>query len=614
MHTGLQKIICTSLDWLQVVLVGLFCIFLVWSFGRGFDIMDEGFYLLSARYPEEISGSVTMFFLYSEILFKLVNYNLFGIRTLQFILFLLCGGVFTAGVYSSIKVFFFQNKNAVFSQKIQIFFFIILGILSYYIITIPTSSYNTWNNVFAYLSSGFLLLSIFWSKAEAVKGIRFFLILLSGFFAGFIFFIKFPSFFSILGCNLLFLIVFPGFTRKHKLSFAGLMICGAGVAFLMHFAFLQSFPDWLDMVRKGAEFTKNSISDKGFNKLIFKDYGLIIILLLQNAYTEYWAVYLLWMVCLFILIIRRNQHENVLNSCIFQIIFWISPVLINLQSLYLWYQWRIDKNLNTLNTLIFLGWMLWVGSASVFTFLLLPEQEQKRYSGFSKWKQTIIICGYLFLFPFACAFGTTNYISVNLAFSLASWFALAIILILTIDKLVRNQLLTRFLLLMVTGLIIFLVVGRYTIAPPFIRASILQENKPVEIGLPASTICLDEHIGSLIENLRECAYQNGFQKGNDVLTFYMLPGLVYALGGKIPVKPYVIPGVADHWLKQIPKDRLEKAYILEAGIPLPEMRKYPLSYPNAYQIICAIKTNTPRPTIPIQNNLVRMWKPKKLPQ
>ncbi|QKG51628.1 hypothetical protein [Hymenobacter sp. BRD67] len=53
---------------------------MAWALPRGFDITDEGFYLLNFRYPAEYEASVSTFHLIAARLLGLTNASVFTAR------------------------------------------------------------------------------------------------------------------------------------------------------------------------------------------------------------------------------------------------------------------------------------------------------------------------------------------------------------------------------------------------------------------------------------------------------------------------------------------------------------------------------------------------------
>jgi len=94
---------------------------------------------------------------------------------------------------------------------------------------------------------------------------------------------------------------------------------------------------------------------------------------------------------------------------------------------------------------------------------------------------------------------------------------------------------------------------------------------PVEVGVPGTVLKLDPATAACIEATRAALRGAGFQAGRDILALYGLPGLVYAVGGVSPVRPWFFH--QGHWgheenlgaLKLIPPERIKAAFLFLSG-------------------------------------------------
>ncbi len=49
---------------------------IIWALDKGFQLRDEGLYILSARFPEDFKFNVSAIYVYTGLLFKISGYNL----------------------------------------------------------------------------------------------------------------------------------------------------------------------------------------------------------------------------------------------------------------------------------------------------------------------------------------------------------------------------------------------------------------------------------------------------------------------------------------------------------------------------------------------------------
>ena len=111
---------------------------------RGFDITDEGYYLLHAQHPRlSTVADLRSFGYYTNILYRLAGGEIAWFRLLGVGCLLVAAGLFAV---SAVRVINRQLQGAetapAFLAKVA---FIVVGVLLYYVWTIVTPSYNLLN-------------------------------------------------------------------------------------------------------------------------------------------------------------------------------------------------------------------------------------------------------------------------------------------------------------------------------------------------------------------------------------------------------------------------------------------------------------------------------------
>ena len=110
------------------------------------------------------------------------------------------------------------------------------------------------------------------------------------------------------------------------------------------------------------------------------------------------------------------------------------------------------------------------------------------------------------------------------------------------------------------------------------------------------------------------AQEDGFKPGGDVLGFFDMPGVVFALGGRSPGNPWYNCGYkgsrafAQKALSLVPPERLKRAFILETSGSaecMPDLAKFGINFPGDY-ILCG-ELVIPYPWT---KETVRFWKPR----
>jgi hypothetical protein len=173
---------------------------------------------------------------------------------------------------------------------------------------------------------------------------------------------------------------------------------------------------------------------------------------------------------------------------------------------------------------------------------------------------------WLAILPFVTAAGTTHKIFINALLHAAPISAAVLLLASSIDKDLRKSIVVPFatLLLVCMGFSQFVdgfLVTPYRTAPKW------TQTVPVKVGVPATILKLDPESAECIEKTKRALESAGFQPGDDVLALYGLPGLVYAVGGVSPQRPwffvYGTPGHEENLgaLQRISRNRFQKSYV-----------------------------------------------------
>jgi len=212
----------------KVISASVFCLFfvlaiLIWTTNKGYDLTDNGYYLISALYPQDIKVSMSSFGLYVNLLSKL-NHSMIFLRVSSILLNLISVSFL---VYAFLNFFInLKIKSPLFSQNsaspngvspngvspngvspngvspngvepngvpISLFICVVsfVFIFSCFQFKIPLDlNYNSLSAYFSYLLLGSLFIAL--KKIEEAKSIKVILTII-GFIIANIFFIKFTT-------------------------------------------------------------------------------------------------------------------------------------------------------------------------------------------------------------------------------------------------------------------------------------------------------------------------------------------------------------------------------------------------------------------------------------
>ncbi len=149
-----QKIIPNIVDFISTVFFLYSLYLLIFSMNKGFDITDESFYILNAKYVKELNYVITHHSYYSQFLFWILNDNLLFVRIVG-ILILLISTLFLSielCKYVHFKYDFSLTKRSYLKFALPS----LIGGLVYYMNFLRTISYNWFALVSVILTNLFL--------------------------------------------------------------------------------------------------------------------------------------------------------------------------------------------------------------------------------------------------------------------------------------------------------------------------------------------------------------------------------------------------------------------------------------------------------------------------
>ena len=218
---------------------------------------------------------------------------------------------------------------------------------------------------------------------------------------------------------------------------------------------------------------------------------------------------------------------------------------------------------------------------------------------------------WLVILPFVTAAGTTHKIFINALLHTAPLSAAILLLASSLDKDFRKAVVVPFASLVLVALASAQFITGFILFPGRTGPKWTQ-TVPVEVGVPGTFLKLDPASAECIQKTKSILASAGFQPGDDILALYGLPGLVYAVGGVSPQKPWFFD---DHGqtgdeenmraLKRIPIERLKGSFVFRTNRD--ERVDYQLghcgiSFSENFQVIDQVM-------VPFKNRRVEIFKP-----
>jgi hypothetical protein len=462
---------------------------LLWGLNKGFDITDEGYYLLGFNKFQNVSSGFYNFWNFIRIVFSDVELNVINVRIIRLLLTLFSSGVLSYGFYVWIKNI----------KEIEINFDVVIGVVlignfAGYTIFPQSLSYNSLISNYQYTTTG-LLLCLFTVK----KNITFFtLILFTGFLIPLQLMTKISSGFIMFG---IFLIIFLFYDFKIQnikriviifIFFFGIILGG-----LLYFLFVQNADEYKNGITEILNFQVNdrhSITEqlKIFRTTIFELYEIIV----SSVF---------WLVMFYLL------KTKLFNKKLTIISYLILSIVILLITYYKMYDVGTTK-------IIFVFEML---AINFFIYDILTKKLN-----YSICKNEIIVFIFFFTFPFLAPTGTNNSIWYNSFFYISFWLLVIIWIYYLNKKKIKYQFVLVFSLIICVILFIYnYIYHPYRITKLSLQTEYVDDNKNLK-GLRVDTNTL-----YMINSMKKILIENNFEKGDPMIILEGPPGIIYLSEG-----------------------------------------------------------------------------------
>lgn len=582
--------------------------FLAWASNRGFDITDEGYYLLSSQFPGEVKLFVNEAHNYGSILYRLSFQNVIALRLVGLFLTVCASGVFSLG-FQRLAI----RLRATLGQTILFTFagvsLIPLGMMVCYVWFLPTPFYNTLNASALTAGSGLFFLALAGLETLNRKcfAIRFALFAV-GLCIGASFFVKFPTGISLFALFGLVLAVWPRQELKTRLRALGFMVLGLTMWFLFHFIIVQTPATWWRAFCDGLEVITGMAHEVGALKRYFNECRHLA----KIAIRDLWKLHVALALGFAILFVLRKALRN--ESWLPSILTLLIIAAAGWQSYQHGFYWGgVNYILNI--TRFYLSWLMLLSTAVIVAVIYCQRVKYYLVVHRDFWGLGLFVA-IMFFLPLIGAVGTGNPIFVGTLWYIAPWVALLLTFLGALSGLLRNRWILAVGALIISSFACAQIVSGCLYGPYRLNTGLLGQTQATEIGYPRTILKLDPETSEFFNRIREMAQENGFKPGDDVLGFFDLPGVVFALGGRSPGYPWFYPGgfykgaraFAEKALSLVPPERLRRAFILETSGSaecMPDLARFGINFPGDY-ILCG-ELAIPYPWT---KETVRFWKPR----
>lgn len=592
---GLLKATNLLLVFLLFLGTGVF----IWFADKSFDFTDEGLYLLVYQHPHEFPDSYTSYHRVGAVFYDLVQGNIIALRLLGFFLTSLATFYFSLALTWFLKgrswsLFEGQGERILLHLALQ------GSVLTAYCWLPPTPNYNTMAGIGMLLSCGGIF--AFFSNANPRRSIAkaFVGILTIGGGLLLAFLAKGSSAVGIALVTMILIGACSLIALKEKIFFVVVVSISVFAGGLLLFFLMPSLSaSWEFFIGSIVALSEGN----GAREIIIRHWQESLEFAMRHVRSFVLPILLAAGVGFFArsryLVKTPDRKEIIVFLSVIGVLIVEVVLLIVKDAFSAGIQGRSRS---------------FIGYTSLFLVLLtlragLPGAAQTtspyRLIG------SLIFLLWLALMPFVTAAGTTHKIFINALMHLAPLAATILLLAASLDKTLRRGIILPFAGLLIVGLsfsqfITGFVLNPYRTAPKW------TQTVPVKVGVPSTILKLDHASAECIEKTKAALAIAGFKPGDDVLALYGLPGLVYAVGGVSPKKPWFFD---DHGqtgdeenlraLKKIPIERVNASFIFRSNRDNRVAHQLDLcgvSFENRFQVVEQIK-------VPFKNRSVEIFKP-----
>jgi hypothetical protein len=535
--------------------------FLLVNSDRGFDLTDEGFYLLSAAHPADVTLWPNAAHWFTSLLFRAANQNVVVLRTLGVAICVLAS-LFLATAIRVLgrRLGLLPSGRNVVTACLDGCLVILGGALGYtwFLLTPAYNGVNAWALVAA---SGGLFCG-FGRYDRGGEGVRVQALCMAaaGVCVGVSLFAKFPTGLSLLGLFLLVIVAWPLGASQRRLVSLGAFGGGVVVVVAGFFLLRQSAFEWWASFRGGLWML--SVLGGGQNLGAFHRYwNEWRTDVIAAAPTETWGWLGVIVVCALTLRLAGAHRTTVRRVAAAGAMIGVGAQAYI--SATRWWALGGAQYFGSITGFCF----TWVLVAAGLAISRAPGAGDGPGDGKVTRARAIFVL-LLLVLPLAGAVGTGHRIYVNMVYVLAPWFAF---LALALGVASRSVILNFSGDVLKAALAVYCavqIIGGSLTAPYRLDGGLASQVVPTDVGAPATALRLNPAAALFVRDLRAMAGSCGFRPGDNVLMFFDAPGIVFALGGRSPGIPWysaAYPGsrsVAERSLRGVGVEQVERSLLI----------------------------------------------------
>lgn len=584
--------------WLCLLAVALVAL-CGWALRRGFDITDEGFYLLNFAYPAEYSSNFTSFHLLISKLLPATQVSVVGYRAAG-----LLAALFSAGLFS----WAFRRWSAArLGTRLPLTWVLplfVMGALVQYGLGTRTINYNTLNSLaIAVFVSGVLC----YLAAPGRRALA--LLALGGLAMGLDAFVKISSCVAVLGSGGLLLVLLSAAPFRLGAALRPLLAVGVGIlaAVALFGLGIKPLPAWYHDFRHETGILLQTGYNAGLLVRYLHDAGPIVRTLLWPfgavaAAAGAWVYY-------------QGRDGRGARWAMLAVAGGVGLLLVEGRRLGLYQNSHLNANRSAAWPLAFL-----LVAAAMLLAARLRHTGPGRPAG--PWRAWLVPL-WLLALPFASALGTWNSIFINVLMEVMYWLALLLVLFQLLPAPAQALRGVRLALLALPALVLTEQIAYGLLWAPYLQVeNMFRQQTPLVLGAPLrpARLLVDAPTAEYLQGLRAALHRAGFRVGDPVLALYDAPGVVYAVGGIAPGNAWYFGQQDARNCDALAKTRLDlrRAFVLVNEPPGPELSAclaarglhFPADYTLAYQALSPYSRN--RYGWRNQQDTMRVYAPRTL--
>jgi hypothetical protein len=550
-------------------------------------------------------AEVSSFGYYTGILYRLAGGEVFLFRILGLGLLLAAAALFSVAVVRTVnRQLNIADSKAEFLGKVS---FIMIGGLVYYAWTIVTPSYNLLILAAILTAVGALLFGLEGCASrppESRTPLAWFG--LAGLAIGLGVLSKASSAVLLASMAILVVVVWPGPSRRQRLTASIALVAGGAAIGLFHALFFQAPQAYLDAIQRGIEL--KAILDPRYGTGMIGRVAAELTVLVEGVANYFGWWYLLWPALLFLagrlLEGRRAKFPVIELIC-------VTAVCVALVATY-----RTGAHLGAAGrfsmSVTYLSWAtltILVGVSAAWVSLpRIQEMDRQRSISLAV---VVLLC---IAMPIVFAFGSNNHIVIGASTGVASLLA-AILVGLSLTVKATGGRWASVLGMAGLAIIATLTVATAGVSPYRLHGSLGTQVVDTDVGTPPTRLRLDEPTHRFFVEMSRLASECGFSPGDEIIDLTgRSPGIVFALGGRSPGTAWYAggyPGSAraiGYWLSLASRESRRGAWLLTAPgskdgfAPAPVLEPFGITFPDDFE-------HCGTATWPQVRKAIQLWRP-----